>query len=85
MGNPLKSAKKHIKKAVGAITGRSESPVIVQEAPEPAAPAAAPAAEVPKEVDSAEESQAENANKRRKGKKGVTINRVSGGGSGLNI
>lgn len=76
------------KKIIGKdpILGKGgENPTIVQAGADAPAAAPATAAVDPKTVDSGEESQAENANKRRKGKRGVTINRVSGGGSGLNI
>ncbi|BAJ51824.1 hypothetical protein CJ97_gp36 [Ralstonia phage RSB2] len=55
-------------------------------APVQEAPAAAQAAPATPTAGADEEVQAEaQAKANRRGKKGVTINRVSGGGSGLNV
>ncbi|WAX26258.1 hypothetical protein [Ralstonia phage p2106] len=60
------------------------APVI---APAPPPPAAAPAAQaaVPTDGGNPETQAGAQAKANRRGKKGVTINRISGGGSGLNV
>ncbi|UXQ84881.1 hypothetical protein 10RS306A_gene4601 [Ralstonia phage 10RS306A] len=59
------------------------APVIAPPPPPPAAAAAQAA--VPTDAGNPETQAEAQAKANRRGKKGVTINRISGGGSGLNV
>lgn len=84
MGGAARAVKGAVK---GLFGGNDNRPVIVEPtAPvsQPPAPAAAPVT-APVAGYEAETQAEAQAKANRRGKKGVTINRIQGGGSGLNV